>query len=259
MVIFKSGDDLRQDQLALQMIKLMDRLLKKENLDLRLTPYKALAINTFQGMVEFVNSSAIASILERYDGDIRKFLREAYPKPEATSTYGIEPQVLDTFIRSCAGYCVMTFILGVGDRHLDNLLVTREGHLFHIDFGFMFGEDPKFFPPPMKLCKEMVECMGGANSEHYFQFKALCVEAYLILRKSANLILNLLSLMVDANIPHLSKNPEKSIRKVQNNFKLQLSDAEASNQFQVLINASVSAIVPQLTETLHRWAQYWKK
>lgn len=34
-VIFKSGDDLRQDQLIMQMISLMDSLLKRVNLDLR--------------------------------------------------------------------------------------------------------------------------------------------------------------------------------------------------------------------------------
>ena len=39
-VIYKKGDDLRQDQLVVQMISLMDRLLKREALDLRLTPYK---------------------------------------------------------------------------------------------------------------------------------------------------------------------------------------------------------------------------
>lgn len=41
--MFKAGDDLRQDQLILQLIMLMDRLLRKENLDLKLTPYNVLA------------------------------------------------------------------------------------------------------------------------------------------------------------------------------------------------------------------------
>ena len=39
-VIYKKGDDLRQDQLVVQIFSLMDRLLKRENLDLRLTPYR---------------------------------------------------------------------------------------------------------------------------------------------------------------------------------------------------------------------------
>ena len=48
-------------------------------------------------------------------------------------------------------------------RHLDNLLLTDDGRLFHVDFAFILGRDPKPFPPPMKLCKEMVEAMGGAE------------------------------------------------------------------------------------------------
>lgn len=48
-------------------------------------------------------------------------------------------------------------------RHLDNLLLRDDGRLFHVDFGFILGRDPKPFPPPMKLCKEMVEAMGGAE------------------------------------------------------------------------------------------------
>lgn len=42
MVIYKRGDDLRQDQLVVQMFSVMDRLMKRENLDLRLTPYRWL-------------------------------------------------------------------------------------------------------------------------------------------------------------------------------------------------------------------------
>ena len=51
-VIFKTGDDLRQDQLIVQIITLMDRLLRKENLDLRITPYKVLATGSDHGILQ---------------------------------------------------------------------------------------------------------------------------------------------------------------------------------------------------------------
>ncbi len=52
--IFKSGDDLRQDQMVLEMFFLMDRLLKNVNQGYRLSPYKALACSRSDGYVEFV-------------------------------------------------------------------------------------------------------------------------------------------------------------------------------------------------------------
>lgn len=87
-----------------------------------------------------------------------------------------------------AGYCVITYLLGVGDRHLDNLLLTTSGKLFHIDFGYILGRDPKPFPPPMKLSKEMVEAMGGINSEHYQEFRKQCYTAFLHLRRFVYII-----------------------------------------------------------------------
>ena len=42
----------------------------------------------------------------------------------------IHPEVMDTYVKSCAGYCVVTYLLGVGDRHLDNLLLTKVRSIF---------------------------------------------------------------------------------------------------------------------------------
>ena len=48
---------------------------------------------------------------------------------------------------------------------------SRSGKLFHIDFGYILGRDPKPMPPPMKLSKEMIEAFGGMTSDHYHQFR----------------------------------------------------------------------------------------
>ncbi|XP_041980818.1 phosphatidylinositol 3-kinase catalytic subunit type 3 [Aricia agestis] len=254
--IFKHGDDLRQDQLILQMITLMDKLLRRENLDLKLTPYKVLATSSKHGFLQFIESVTVAEALASA-GSIQNYLRKMAPCPAAP--YGIRPDVMDTYVRSCAGYCVITYLLGVGDRHLDNLLLTPAGALFHIDFGYILGRDPKPLPPPMKLSKEMVEAMGGVASEHYHEFRKQCYTAFLHLRRHASLMLNLFSLMVDASVPDIALEPDKAVKKVQDKLRLDLGDEEAVHYLQNLLDMSVTAVMAHLVEQLHKFAQYWRK
>jgi hypothetical protein len=116
-VIVKTGDDLRQDQLVIMMIQLMDRLLKRAALDLCLTPYSIIATSHNTGLVEFVDKATpISAVLSQYNGSILQYLREKSPRKG--EKYDVAPEALDAYIRSCAGYCVITYILGVGDRHL---------------------------------------------------------------------------------------------------------------------------------------------
>ncbi|CAH0757899.1 unnamed protein product [Diatraea saccharalis] len=254
--IFKHGDDLRQDQLILQMITLMDKLLRRENLDLKLTPYKVLATSSKHGFLQFIESVTVAEALAT-EGSIQNFFRKHNPCEGAP--YGIKPETMDTYIRSCAGYCVITYLLGVGDRHLDNLLLTRGGALFHIDFGYILGRDPKPLPPPMKLSKEMVEAMGGVHSDHYHEFRKQCYTAFLHLRRHANLMLNLFSLMVDASVPDIALEPDKAVKKVQDKLRLDLGDEEAVHYLQNLLDMSVTAVMAVLVEHFHKFAQYWRK
>lgn len=225
-LMFKIGDDLRQDQLVVQIIALMDRLLLKENLDLKLTPYRILATSTLAGAVQFIPSTAISAILgnAKYKGSILGFLRFHNPAlPDSPSVLGVRKDAMDTYVKSVAGYCVITYLLGVGDRHLDNLLLSTDGHFFHIDFGYILGRDPKPMAPLMKLSHEMVEGMGGtgnAAESQFEQFRQYCFTAYTTLRRSSSLILNLFALMQDANIPGLAFFGSDSVRKVEERFKL---------------------------------------
>ncbi|XP_038078977.1 phosphatidylinositol 3-kinase catalytic subunit type 3-like [Patiria miniata] len=255
-MICKSGDDLRQDQLILQMITLMDKLLRQENLDLKLTPYRVLATSSKSGMIQFVESIPVADVLSN-EGNIQNFFRKH--SPNETALYGISQDVMDTYVKSCAGYCVITYLLGVGDRHLDNLLLSKNGKLFHVDFGYILGRDPKPLPPPMKLSKEMVEGMGGASSEPYQDFRKLCYTAFLHLRRHSNLILNLFSLMVDANVPDIALEPDKTVKKLQDKFRLDLTDEEAVQYMQNLIDVSVGAVFAAVVEQIHKFAQYWRR
>jgi phosphatidylinositol 3-kinase len=99
-VMFKDGDDMRQDQLVIQLVTLMDRLLRKENLDLKLSPYAVLATGTLQGMVQFLPSKTIAGIVSDH-GNVLNYLRANNRDEGSVGTSGIEPGVIDTFVRSC--------------------------------------------------------------------------------------------------------------------------------------------------------------
>ena len=259
-VLFKLGDDLRCDQLVLQIISLMDDFLIRDgNLDMKLSPYRVLATGKNDGMIEIVPKSiSIASCLKNYDNDIASYFRKLHPS--SSGPFGMDAKVLDNFIRSCAGYCAITFLLGIGDRHLDNLLLTESGRLFHIDFGFILGEDPKSWPPPMKITREMVLAMGGDSSEYYYQFRNLVCEAYILLRRRSNIVITLFDLMLGASITNGHKvfSNRNDLFKIQDKYCLNETEESAMDSIQVLLQKSVAALMPRLMEDIHSVAQYWR-
>jgi phosphatidylinositol 3-kinase len=104
-------------------------------------------------------------------------------------------------------------------------------------------------------CSQMVEGMGGLESTDYRQFCSLACQAFNALRKSAGLVLNLLHLMSDAGIEDLSNNPsadaEGVIAKVEERFRLELTDEQAERYFLNLVNECLAAIAPRLMDVFH--------
>jgi phosphatidylinositol 3-kinase len=263
-IIFKTGDDLRQDQLVIQIITLIDSLLQKENLDLKLTPYRILATDPLAGAVQFIHPSIALSAIsssKTHRGSVLSYLRSHNPDP--SGPLGVRKETMDTYIKSCAGYCVITYVLGVGDRHLDNLLLQPSGHFFHIDFGFILGRDPKPFAPLIKVCKEMVEGLGGTASPQYAQFKQYCFTAYSTLRKSSSLVLNLFNLMVQSSVQDVRMVEEQglsggAVGKVRERFHLDVSEEEAVRILDQVLGDSVNAVFGLVIDRFHEFVQGWR-
>ncbi|KAK3214288.1 hypothetical protein GRF29_28g2620541 [Pseudopithomyces chartarum] len=254
--IFKVGDDLRQDQLVIQIITLMDQLLKKENLDLKLTPYPILATGPNAGAFQFVPSMSLAAALDKHKGSLLSYLRAN--NPDDAAPLFVRKEAMEAYIKSCAGYSVITYLLGVGDRHLDNLLISPDGRFFHVDFGYILGRDPKPYAPQMKIAPQMIEGMGGMEHANYLTFKEYCLTAWSTLRKSSNLLLNLFALMKEANIQDIKVEREGSVRKIEQRLWLGKSEAEAGREFEKLIEESVGDRLAGVIDRAHAWAQWFK-
>ena len=81
-----------------------------------------------------------------------------------------------------------------------DIMVTKAGHLFHIDFGHFLGNIKKFGfynreQAPFVLTPEFVHVMGGMDSQDFTTFKSICCNAYLIVRENARLFLSLFHLV----------------------------------------------------------------
>uniref|UniRef100_A0A3B4ZZX4 Phosphatidylinositol 4,5-bisphosphate 3-kinase catalytic subunit delta isoform n=1 Tax=Stegastes partitus TaxID=144197 RepID=A0A3B4ZZX4_9TELE len=192
-IIFKNGDDLRQDMLTLQMIQLMENLWKKEGLDLR-------------------------------------------DKLE---------QAIEEFTLSCAGYCVATYVLGIGDRHNDNIMIRETGQLFHIDFGHFLGNFKRKLGinrerVPFILTYDFVHVIQEGktnNSEKFERFREYCEQAYKILCRNGTLFVNLFAMMKAAGLPELTS--FKDIQYLKDCLALGKSEDEALKNFKVKFNEAL--------------------
>jgi hypothetical protein len=123
LVIFKTGDDLRQDLMTLQMLRIMDALWLQQGLDLRMKPYGCCATGDETGMVEIVtNSETINTINSDYGGGLMGAFKtstiRAFIEGSNSSSAQARDDAVENFVRTCAGYCVATFVMGIGDREL---------------------------------------------------------------------------------------------------------------------------------------------
>uniref|UniRef100_A0A8D0AIX1 Phosphatidylinositol 4,5-bisphosphate 3-kinase catalytic subunit gamma isoform n=1 Tax=Sander lucioperca TaxID=283035 RepID=A0A8D0AIX1_SANLU len=214
-IIFKDGDDLRQDMLILQILLIMESIWETESLDLCLLPYGCISTGNKIGMIETVkDATTIANIQQSVVGSTGAFKDEIlcqWLRDKCVSEDKFQ-QAVERFLYSCGGYCVATYVLGIGDRHNDNIMITESGNLFHIDFGHILGNYKSFMGiskewVPFVLTPDFLYVMGTSgkkSSPHFQKFQDVCVKAYLALRHHTNLLIILFSMMLMTGMPQLT-------------------------------------------------------
>ncbi|KAI9102444.1 kinase-like domain-containing protein [Phlyctochytrium arcticum] len=226
--IFKVGDDCRQDMLALQMISIFKSIFSKAGLDLYLFPYRVVATAPGCGVIEVIPSSTSRDMMGReqvnslYDWFIASFGRE--------DCVGFRKAQYE-FIKSLAAYSIVSFILQIKDRHNGNIMFDSNGHMVHIDFGFMLSIAPGggiLEVAPFKLTTEMVQVMGGdIHTPQYRQFQELCVRAFLACRPYAEELCQLIALMMESGLPCFKG--EVTMRRLRERFQMDKSEKQAAD------------------------------
>ncbi|RZF38830.1 hypothetical protein LSTR_LSTR000533 [Laodelphax striatellus] len=259
--IFKVGDDLQQDMLTLQMIRIMDKLWLKEGLDLKMVTFSCVPTGNKRGMIEMVTEAETLRKIQVELGLTGSFK----DRPIAEWLAKHNPSALEyeravaNFTASCAGYSVATYILGICDRHNDNIMLKMSGHLFHIDFGKFLGDAQMFGNfkrdrTPFVLTSDMAYVINGGDkpSVRFHHFVDLCCQAFNIVRKHGNLILNLFGLMASSGIPGVTVD---AVRYVQRALMLDVSNPEAAATFARFIQSSLKSWFTQFNFFLHNLAQ----
>lgn len=238
-VIFKVGDDCRQDVLALQLVSLAKALLEAHSVPLYLFPYRVIATAPGCGVIEVIPKSISRDQLGRekinslYEYFVFRFGGE--------SSQAFHEARLN-FVRSMAAYSVICYLLAIKDRHNGNIMIDDAGHIIHIDFGFILDIAPggiTFENAPFKLTSEMLQVMGGKddNSPYFCWFRELCVQAFLVLRTYASSFLQLVEGMADSGLPCF-KGGERTLRNLRSRFRLDLDAPAARNLMYDLVYKS---------------------
>ncbi|KAJ1653571.1 phosphatidylinositol-4- kinase [Dispira simplex] len=225
--IFKVGDDCRQDVLALQLIAIFKNIFTSVGLDLYLFPYRVVATSPGCGMIDVIPNSISRDQLGREKvNSLYDYFLTKYGGEDSVSFQ----KARHSFVQSVAAYSLVSFLLQIKDRHNGNIMLDDRGHIVHIDFGFILDISPggiNFESSPFKLTAEMINVMGGSSEAQPFKlFADLCVKAYLASRPYAELIVQVVKLVMDSGLPCFKG--KSTLDKLRQRFQLDKSDREAA-------------------------------
>nr|CCC89990.1 putative phosphatidylinositol 4-kinase [Trypanosoma congolense IL3000] len=227
--IVKSGDNLRQEELALQLVEFFNTIWKNAGVACTVVPYGVLSVGVDSGIIECVDGACSVDGIKKTCKKplLHKFFDEAFGAKGSRKYREAQKK----FVETMAGYSIFTYMMQVKDRHNGNILIMNDGSLVHIDFGFMLVTSPgglNFESAPFKLSQELLEVMGGVGSSLFNYFKILFYLGMKAIRDRADDIIALVSLMAPYNtLSCFGSSPEFAIRQLRSRFRLDLeSEAE---------------------------------
>lgn len=175
--LIKADDELRREMLAMQFVRLLRDILLEAHVDVWLRPYAVICAGRRAGLVETLADAKSVTHLKSHLTELHgtTTLATYFDVAYGGSVYDSQArrQAALNFAKSLAAYSLVCYVLDLKDRHNGNILLDRNGHIIHIDFGYMLGITPgniRFETAPFKLTDDYVQVMGGFESPAWAHF-----------------------------------------------------------------------------------------
>ncbi|EGR27463.1 phosphatidylinositol 4-kinase, putative [Ichthyophthirius multifiliis] len=258
-ITLETGDNIKQEQFAIQLIQQFHQIFKMEDLNIKLTPYEIVSMGPTSGIIEMIKDSVTLADLKK---NIYTYYKEISDLNNFFEVfYGDDlKKAQKNLISSLVGYSLVCYFLQIKDRHNGNILLHKEGHIIHIDFGFFLSNAPGkgiAFEQnvPFKLLSEYIQIFGGVESKLFQKFRKLFFKGFQAACKHQDKILILVKMLYSGHgttLPCFQKG-ELCIQELVQRFNPPnvTNDGDLSIHCNMLINQS-------LDNWRARWYDKWQ-
>ncbi|KAJ7940622.1 kinase-like protein [Mycena leptocephala] len=266
-VIVKTGADLRQEQLAVQLIREFQSIWEEENCACWVRYFRILITGATSGLVETITDAVSIHSIKKSEyarrlaegrlGHVTLFdhFKNTYGDPSSAKF----ARAQRNFAKSLAGYSIVTYLLQIKDRHNGNILLDRDGRLVHIDFGFILSQSPGnigFEAAPFKLLPEYVEVLGGVEGVAYLEFRRLFREGFEAARKHCDRITTLVELMQkDSTLPCFAAFGEQTANQLRDRLQPAMTHSLVGEYVDRLIDSSLGSSWTRLYDSYQYYSQ----
>jgi len=191
LFIIKTDINLRKEQLISCLINaLQNKLQMINNLDTtdnktspsEIPNYRIIMLGKKVGLIEYIENSITLRSINDNGYSLQNYILNQNKKLTIET-------IKERFVTSLSVSSAISYIIGLGDRHLDNIMINTDGLIFHIDYGYIFENPTTLFEmPQIKITNDIVDFLEGTNSKYYNDFKKNVIYIYNILRANKNIL-----------------------------------------------------------------------
>eukprot|EP01133_Synstelium_polycarpum_P015620 gene15620-18560_t len=208
--------------------------------------YTVLPAGSKYGFIEVVPAETLWEIYDRFKNcDPSRRINEYIKSHNVDQAHSV---AVNNFMHSLAAWVVITHLLGVGDRHKNNVMITKNGKFFHIDYGFVLGMEPKPVSNYVRYSQDFLAIIDQGHSTD--DFKSICSLMFGVLRREAPLFLYNLMFLNKLD-PSASFSRKYIHDEVANRFYPGLSNKDSEKYFENLLDSNKDSISQRLSDFTH--------